>query len=123
VEVAETARVQLEPTYRNAKIRVFLAKIRYLHKLPIASADPDTGKPILASTRWPKVPCTGTGTDTREQKVGLLVVGYVNEASHFDQHVPEYESFLSKISQGSATQPPSAGVAHTRSSSSDQGSP
>jgi hypothetical protein len=123
VEVAETARLQLEPTYRNAKIRVFLAKIRYLHRLAVVSVDPDTGKPTLASTRWPRVRCSEEGTTTCEQKVGLLVVGYVNEASHFDQHIPEYETFLSKISPGSATQSQSAGVARARSSPNDQGSP
>jgi hypothetical protein len=106
VEVAETARLQLEATHRDSKIRVFLSKIRYVHRLPIDA----NGRP--SSTRWTTVPCTKGETDNDcEQLVGLLVVGYVNAASRFDQHIPEYESFLSKVSQGSAPPHPTTGVA------------
>jgi hypothetical protein len=108
VEVAETARLQLEPTYRNAKIRVFLAKMRYLHKVAMSDVD---GKP-LTPTRWPLAPCTKNGiAATCEQRVGMLVAGYVNAAARFEQHIPEFEKFLSEISLGARAAAPAASVA------------
>jgi hypothetical protein len=107
VEVAETARVQLDPAYRTAKIRVFLAKISYLRKLsPLLDAD---GNPKWPSV-WPQVKCSAEGTDTCEQRTGILVVGYVNAASRFEQHLPEYDTFLSKISRTSLPQRPASEV-------------
>jgi hypothetical protein len=99
VEVAETTRLQLEPTYRSAKIRVFLAKIRYQVKLP-EPTDPDNVQDSRTSP-WPRVQCSA-GKGSCEDRVGLLMVGYVNETSHFEQHIPEYEKLLSEISRGPA---------------------
>jgi hypothetical protein len=102
VEVAETARLQIEPTYRSAKIRVFLAKIRYQRKLAQIGDGDET-----AATPWPKVKCAAE-KGTCEDRVGLLIVGYVNEASHFEQHIPEYERLLSEISRTPSGPPPAA---------------
>jgi hypothetical protein len=96
VEVAETARVTIEPTFRSAKIRVFMAKLGY------DTPEKPQKTSVSVPSPWPRVACEEHPKEACERRVGLLVVGYVNEASHFDQHLPEYDTFLSEISQGHA---------------------
>jgi len=33
-----------------------------------------------------------------ESWLAFAAIGYVNDVDHFDKHLPEYETFLSKIS-------------------------
>jgi hypothetical protein len=91
VEVAEAVRVQMDPAFRSAKVRVFMAKIPY-------DSPPAPGQGWGGAARpWPTVRC-GPDNQVCERRMGLLVIGYVNDAEHFDMHLPEYDGFLSRVS-------------------------
>jgi hypothetical protein len=54
-------------------------------------------------TAWPVVRCGQKDQSSCEHRLGLLVVGYANDAQHFDKHLAEYEAFLSKVSVAKVT--------------------
>jgi hypothetical protein len=89
VEVAESSRLQLDPAYRSAKIRVCMAKITYIV--------PKSNGPQPPRSHWPVVSCEKDNMRWCERAVGLLVIGYVNEADRFEAHLADYNTFLSEI--------------------------
>jgi hypothetical protein len=49
------------------------------------------------SASWPLVACGEKMKSVCQRRVGLLVVGYVNDTPRFDQHLAEYQQFLATV--------------------------
>ncbi len=103
IELAETDKLQVDPSSRSEKVRIALLKLYFYESTRSAPGCGD---------RWPVFT---KGKESLCRRPGLLMVGYANTADRFADHVADFEQLLQRISfePGSRTEddtpaPPSA---------------
>jgi hypothetical protein len=89
VEVADVEKLRLDPQHRDSKAELCFAHVKYLGR-----SHPN---PIKNSV-WPVVSHeTKRGHDYAEERTGLLVIGYYNDARRFDSHLADFHGLLGRV--------------------------
>jgi hypothetical protein len=87
IEIADVEKLRLDNKHRDAKAELLFAKVAYLQ--PLAHRN---------STQWPTVQSTDTIVPILQAKrVGLLVIGYYDDASRFESHLPDLRALLKQV--------------------------
>jgi len=88
LEIADVEKLRLDSAHRDSKAELTFAKITYLQTV--------RGKSMLP---WPVVSRggNGRGAETVYRCMGLLIVGYYNDAARFDAHVADVHSLLGRM--------------------------
>jgi hypothetical protein len=86
IELAEVERLRLDPNHRSARLKIVFSKLTYQN--PSLSGAVPGGQHRM-------VDC---GTRRCEQGVALLVAGYYNDASHFAEHLGEFDDLIRRLS-------------------------
>lgn len=84
IEVADVEKLRLDPTHRDSKIELVVAKVRYRDKAPSSAPTP----------YWPT---EKSGLSTVDVRTGLLVIGYYDSASRFASHQADFDALLTRI--------------------------
>jgi hypothetical protein len=102
IEIAEVERLKLDPKSRSAKVKLALARFTYYQ--PVDYERNNTAKV------WRQV--THNGVYCYERPA-LLIVGYYNTASKFDDHVKDFDRALAQLSftGGAPASPPASSAA------------
>jgi hypothetical protein len=89
IEVAEVEKLRLDRTHRDSKAELVFAKIAYLH--PVGAVFPK-------SSLWPVVQTSSEGRLSYfEKRIGLLVIGYYDDAARFETHLTDFHGLLSRL--------------------------
>jgi hypothetical protein len=86
IELAETERLRLDPSFRSSRLKIVLTKMAFRNPL---------GTPGPEGAQEETVRC---GSSACNQGVALLVIGYYNDASHFGEHLAEFDGFVKRLS-------------------------
>lgn len=86
IELAESERLRLDPTYRSSRLKIVLTKMAFRNPLDFH---------LVPGIQQETVRC---GSSVCNQGIALLVVGYYNAASHFAEHAGEFDEFVKRIS-------------------------
>ena len=84
IELAEAEKVKLDPSFRTSKVRIVFAEFAFYER-PHYQGDPSP---------WPVVERDGKSWSRRP---ALLVAGYYNTVSRFDEHLGEFDDVLRRI--------------------------
>jgi hypothetical protein len=87
IELAESERLRLDPNHRSTRLKIVLTKMAF--------RNPEGTGQGLDGIQAETVRC---GTSICRQGIALLVVGYYNDASHFGEHVAEFDDFVKRLS-------------------------
>jgi hypothetical protein len=135
IEIAEIERLRLDPKHRSGKLRVVLARFIYEEQdNSPASATDQTG---LAHIGVPGAPAItrDAGATKRQggvvwrnglayrERTGLLVAGYYNTMSRFDEHVKDFDQILGQLSLTTGSSAPEESGVNIRTPAASSASP
>ena len=87
IELAQTEHLRADPASRAAKIGVVLTKFYYLEPLEAGQGIPVADIKLLVNE----------GGRTWRRRTAVLLVGYYNDAEHFDRELPDFDAFVSRL--------------------------
>jgi hypothetical protein len=85
IEIADVERLRLDPTHRDSKAALVFAHVKY--RKPVSPRGRGT-------SLWPT---TSEGLRTFEERIGLLVMGYYDDATRFDSHLADFQALQSRL--------------------------
>ncbi|HYQ46768.1 MAG TPA: hypothetical protein VER11_32585 [Polyangiaceae bacterium] len=102
IEIADLDKLRLDRTHRDSKAELVFAKVIYLE---------DLGPNKPSSSRWPiaeGMSSNGQYVHYKAQRTGLLVIGYYDDATRFESHLPDLHALLERIEVPDSAIPPNA---------------
>jgi len=102
IEIADLDKLRLDRNHRDSKAELLFAKVTYLK---------DLGPARPRESRWPIVEGTssnGQYVHYKAQRTGLLVIGYYDDATRFESHLPDLHALLERIEIPDGAIPPNA---------------
>jgi hypothetical protein len=86
IDLAEPERLRLDPKHRSSRLKIVFTKMAFQNPL---------GDHVETGTEQSTIRCGGT--HPCKQGMALLMIGYYNDAAHFDQHVGEFDDLVKRI--------------------------
>jgi hypothetical protein len=113
IELAEVARLQLDPSSRSSKVKVAFFRINHYVRLDVTPAMGQ--REVDVNARSAELHCAlvarpGQDGSWCAQK-GLLVLGYHNTVAHFDQHLAEFDRLFAQVALNPDVVPAAPGPA------------
>ena len=103
IEIADVEKLRLDPTHRDSKAELIFAKVTYFEKLGITRP---------RAPRWPVVSEDSVShpgmTTYKARRTGLLVIGYYDDASRFESHLPDLHALLDQVVIPESAIPPNS---------------
>ncbi|HEY1535146.1 MAG TPA: hypothetical protein VGF76_14060, partial [Polyangiaceae bacterium] len=88
IEIADVEKLRLDASHRDSKAELVFARIKYLKDM-----GENDGKSL-----WPT---TNKGSDgivhSYQERAGLLVIGYYDDATRFAAHLADFHALLSRL--------------------------
>jgi len=113
IEIADVEKVKLDPASRRGKLEIVFLRFLYherIDELASRTSEESADGRWHASIpqRWPIVTWNGK---TCYERPALLIAGYYNTFSRFDERVKEFDDALRRLSFDPGSAPPEAAVA------------
>ncbi|HEY3665647.1 MAG TPA: hypothetical protein VGL19_06590, partial [Polyangiaceae bacterium] len=86
IEIADVEKLRLDKAHRDSKAELVFARIKY--RKPIGGRD-------INASLWPIV--HDDIIHAFEERTGLLVIGYYDDAKRFDSHLADFHALLSRL--------------------------
>jgi len=104
IEIADLDKLRLDRNHRDSKAELVFAKVIYLE---------DLGPNKPHASRWPiaeGLSSNGQYVHYKAQRTGLLVIGYYDDATRFESHLPDLHALLDRIVIPESAIPPNAAL-------------